>query len=318
VAKSFLSAEALSRRIEVAYGLAEVRCQLMAAFMRDVYRVTSKQGRRILYVYRHRHRTVDMIRSEWQIIETLHANGVPVCPAVFKKDGGLVMTFQAPEGTRCGVLTGFADGEHLRARPGIESVSAFARSIARIHNLFDSMPEHELLRPVNDLDFLLDQSVEAFETELPERKEDIEYLNSCASMLRPRIESLPVDKPFYGLIHGDVIRANAQVAEDGSVTVLDFDLCGMGWRAYDIATYLTVISGLPEEREARKAFLDGYQQAREITRLEWESLPLFEALRSIFSIGVPAKNIYHWGREYLDGFLGYSLERLKRKMELLS
>jgi Ser/Thr protein kinase RdoA (MazF antagonist) len=296
VAKSFLSAEALSRRIEVAYGLAEVRCQLMAAFMRDVYRVTSKQGRRILYVYRHRHRTVDMIRSEWQIIETLHANGVPVC----------------------GVLTGFADGEHLRARPGIESVSAFARSIARIHNLFDSMPEHELLRPVNDLDFLLDQSVEAFETELPERKEDIEYLNSCASMLRPRIESLPVDKPFYGLIHGDVIRANAQVAEDGSVTVLDFDLCGMGWRAYDIATYLTVISGLPEEREARKAFLDGYQQAREITRLEWESLPLFEALRSIFSIGVPAKNIYHWGREYLDGFLGYSLERLKRKMELLS
>jgi Ser/Thr protein kinase RdoA (MazF antagonist) len=27
------------------------------------------------------------------------------------------------------------------------------------------------------------------------------------------------------MIHGDVIRANAQVADDGTVTILDFDFC---------------------------------------------------------------------------------------------
>jgi Ser/Thr protein kinase RdoA (MazF antagonist) len=51
------------------------------------------------------------------------------------------------------------------------------------------------------------------------------------------------------MIHGDVIQANAQVADDGIVTVLDFDFCGMRWRAFDIGSYLLTICKTPQARE---------------------------------------------------------------------
>jgi len=47
VSKSFLSSAALAETIAETYDLANVHCQLIAAFMRDVYRVTSGEQRYI-------------------------------------------------------------------------------------------------------------------------------------------------------------------------------------------------------------------------------------------------------------------------------
>ena len=77
VDKSLLSAAALSRAIEAEYGLADVRCQLLTATLRDVYLVSSNEGRYVLCVYRHEHRPTDEIRAEWQFVDYLGANGVP-------------------------------------------------------------------------------------------------------------------------------------------------------------------------------------------------------------------------------------------------
>lgn len=139
----------------------------------------------------------------------------------------------------------------------------------------------------------------------------------CATLILPRLEALPQAKPYYGLIHGDVIRANAQIADDGTMTILDFDLCGPGWRAYDIASYLIVIKGLPDEAALEAAFLGGYEQIRPITGVEREALPVFEAVRHIFSIGIPAMNVNHWGSAYLYAFLDQSLEQLRERMKSL-
>lgn len=313
VVKSFLSAEALGRAIELAYGLPTVRCQLITAFMRDVYLITANQQRYIFYIYRHNQRTVDEINAEWQFVDYLKINSVPVAPAIAAKSGEYALTFPAPEGIRYGVLTTFVDGKHLRQRSSVEAVTAYGRLIAQIHALADKMP-FTLVRPANDVDTILNQSIAAFEAEAPERLEDIAYLYQCAAILLPKISTLSQEKPYYGLIHGDVIRANAQVADDGRITVLDFDLCGPGWRAYDIASYLAVIRDLPEEAELERAFISGYEQIRPIAGVERETLPLFEAIRLIFSIGVPAMNVYHWGRAYLHAFLDHSLEQLRERM----
>jgi Ser/Thr protein kinase RdoA (MazF antagonist) len=85
-----------------------------------------------------------------------------------------------------------------------------------------------LVRPANDIEQIINRSVAAFAAEVPDRPEDVTYLQQCAAIILSRLETLPQEKPFYGLIHGDVIRANAQVADDGSVSILDFDLCGPG------------------------------------------------------------------------------------------
>jgi len=311
--KSLLSAGALARVLEAEYGLSGVRCQLLTATLRDVYLVRSATMRHVLYIYQHGHRSADEIEAEWAFVHYLAANGVPVAPAIPRKNGELALTFQAPEGRRYGVLARFAAGQHLRRRPGSPAVESYGHIIAQIHTLADAMPQR-LNRPPIDLEPLLAQWIDAFAAEVPDRQEDAAYLRKSAAILLPRIQALPRSKPYYGLVHGDVIRANAQVSDDGRVTVLDFDLCGFCWRVYDVASYLAVIRGLPEEQDSEQAFLRGYQQIRPLNDVEKKALPVFEAIRTIFSIGIPAMNISHWGSAYLHTFLNQELNRLQLTM----
>ena len=115
VAKSFLAEAALASAIAAAYGLPSVRCQLIAAFMRDVYLVTAQQDRYILFIYRHNHRTMAEIKAEWQFVDYLKAKSVPVTPAVPAPNGDYVLSFPAPEGIRYGVLTTFVAGAYAAA-----------------------------------------------------------------------------------------------------------------------------------------------------------------------------------------------------------
>lgn len=314
VTKSFLSQEALAKTIAAAYGFTTVRCQLIAAFMRDVYLVSSHHQRYIFFVYRHNQRTLDEIEAEWRFVEYLAANDILVAPAIATRQGEYLLEFSAPEGTRYGVLTTFVEGQHLRRRSSLEAVQTYGRLIAQIHTLADDMP-FSLARPANDIEQIINRSMAAFAAAVPDRPEDVAYLHRCAAMILPQLEGLLQEKPYYGLIHGDVIRANVQVADDGTVTILDFDLCGPGWRAYDIASYLAVIRGLPDESVWEGAFLSGYEQIRPIAPIERETLPVFEAVRHIFSIGVPAMNVDHWGSAYLHAFLDQSLAQLRERMK---
>jgi Ser/Thr protein kinase RdoA (MazF antagonist) len=317
ITKSYLATASLASRLEDEYDLADVRCQLISATLRDVHLVTASQRRFIFYVYRHGCRAREQIAAEWHFIAHLASCGVPVAPAVPTRNGRLLLSFDAPEGTRYGVLTTFVDGQHLRQRPSVPAVSTYGRHIATIHAVADAMSA-PLNRPVIDLAAILDEAVADAEMALIERPDVGIYLHECATGLRPELDPLSKESPAYGVIHGDVIRANALVGDDGTVTVIDFDFCGIGWRAYDVASYLLTIRNTPTEAEFAEAFLAGYTDIRAPTPEEREAMPLFEAVRAIFAIGTPAKYVDHWGSEYLYAFLDQSLERLERAMQQLA
>ncbi len=314
ISKSFLHREAIAHQIEEEYGLANVRCQLISATLRDVYLITSSQGRHILYIYRHGQHSTDAISGEWQFVDYLHTSGLPVAPAVPRKMGERLLTFLAPEGIRFGVLTQFVEGAILRRQPSIAAVHAYGQIVARIHVLSDIMP-FTINRPTIDVKTMIQESVEAFEEEAFDRLDDLRLLHESAEILHAKVGNLAQEKPAYGMIHGDVIRANALVSRDGQVTILDFDFCGFGWRAYDVASYLQTIRNASEEENFEKGFLKGYNEIRPLASHEKETLPLFEAIRAIFSIGTPAKNIEHWGSAYFYAFLGQSLASLKSSMD---
>ena len=227
ITKSFLATTALAGRLQDEYDLADVRCRLISATLRDVHLVTDSRRRFILYVYRHGSRTREQIAAEWHFVAHLAACGVPVAPAVPSRNGRLLLSFDAPEGTRYGVLTTFADGQHLRQRPSVPAVGTYGRHIATIHAVADTMSA-PLNRPVIDIAAILDEAVTAAEMALIERPDVVAYLRECATKLRPELDPLPKEPLAYGVIHGDVIRANALVGDGGTVTVLDFDFCGIG------------------------------------------------------------------------------------------
>ena len=317
VSKSFIEEAERISAVEEEYGLQHVRFQLITATMRDVYVVTSDVGLRILMIYRHGARTRDEIDAEWQFVDFLDRSGISVAPAVRRRNGEYTVSFHAPEGVRCGVLTIYAEGEHLRRRPSAQAVRWYGSAIARIHVLSDSMPI-SLHRPANDVSTIVRESIAAFGAVVTDRPDDLAYLQTCGSILCRKAEELPQEPPSYGMIHGDAIRANALVSDEGQVTIIDFDLCGPGWRAYDVASYLYTVRHTPEEAEFESAFLDGYSTVRPLSSSDERKLPVFEAVRAIFSIGIPAMNVSHWGSAHLRAFLDGSLAGLRASMDRIS
>jgi Ser/Thr protein kinase RdoA (MazF antagonist) len=261
---------------------------LITTTVRDVYLVTTSRQRFIFFVYRWGHRTYEEIATEWQFVAYLDAHGVSVAPAVPTTNGDLIIAFNAPEGTRYGVLTTFVQGHHLRQRSSIPAVRSYGRTVAMIHVLADALPD-ALNRPIIDMVLLIEQAVNAAETTFLDRPDVVAYLQWCATQLFPKLASLTAKAPAYGIIHGDVIRTNALVSDYGTITVLDFDFCGTGWRAYDIASYLLTVRGTPHELEFAEAFLAGYSDVRSLTPTDHAALPLFEAVRAILDIGTPAQ-----------------------------
>ncbi|MEM7116466.1 MAG: phosphotransferase [Chloroflexota bacterium] len=310
VTKSFLSAQTIARKIEEAYGLLNVRCQLLTATMRDVYLVTSAQGKNIFYIYLHHECRAAEIAAEWQFVTYLFAHKLPVAPAILDKNGEHLLAFNAPEGVRYGVLTAYVEGDHFRRKPSIGAATELGQTIAQLHLLADEMLT-ELHRPPNNLSRQLQQYVTTFAREFPEREEDIELLHRVMACIRPQIAALPKTSPYYGIIHGDVIRANVQVSQNDTITLLDFDLCGPGWRVYDIASFLNTLHG-PNSSELKEAYLAGYQQVCPLDGFEQELIPLFKVIRQVISIGIPTAHLHHWGRANIEPWFLYGFENLAR------
>lgn len=56
-------------------------------------------------------------------------------------------------------------------------------------------------------------------------------------------------------IHDHAIRVNVQVSDDEIVTVSNIDFCGVGRRAYDLASYLLMIRSTAEKGTFTEAFI---------------------------------------------------------------
>jgi Ser/Thr protein kinase RdoA (MazF antagonist) len=317
IIKSFFAPEALAEHLEAEYGFQDVQCQLISATLRDVYLVESHAGRHILIIYRHDRRTWDEIAAEWRFVDYLAQHSIPVAAAIPMTTGEQILTLQAPEGLRYAVVTTYVAGQHLRRRPSVEATRRYGALIATIHVLADRAPT-AFVRTTRDVVANLDQALAGIRAVLGDWLTERDYLERCVEELQTRLQTLPRETPAYGIIHGDTIRTNALVADDGRVTLIDFDWYGPGWRAYDIASYLLTIRGAPNEQLFAEAFLSGYTSVRTLAAREYGLLPLFEAARAILEIGTPAQHVNLWGSAYLESFVAQSLDRLKRSMQQLA
>jgi len=103
-----------------------------------------------------------------------------------------------------------------------------------------------------------------------------------------RLPTSPID---FGLIHDDLHFANFLIHPGGSVTIIDFDDCGYGWFATDVAMALfdvLVLYNAPNESESQhfarrfiNNYLSGYRQENDLS-LFWQSqLPCFLKLKEL-------------------------------------
>ncbi|TVR19766.1 MAG: hypothetical protein EA396_12060 [Anaerolineaceae bacterium] len=310
IQRSIFKAHDLKRLIQMRYGfIAGVHCRLIKAMTADTYHVWADNGRYLLRVYRHNGRTYGQITAEMNLLNRLNAAGLCVPTPVTPKDSEMIVALDAPEGVRHAVLLRYIEGQPLSDAVTPQIVGELGAVLARLHQTLDTMTPSKdqpvFDRPVIGADVLLRHPLRELKLTglLSQRARDLAYLHRVMSVLGTRMADLPAMPPQYGLIHGDVNLSNVVISNDGRIGLIDFDMIGEGYRAYDLASFLSDVHfhNLPEDFVT--VLLNSYNAVRPVNDAEMNALPVFRAARSLWAMGQYAAHVDEWGSQSFDDAL---------------
>ena len=303
--RSLLDPQALLAVVAAAYPVDEPRaCTLLRASWNDTYAVDLAEGRLILRVYgtapdpspgagerpypfNGTGHALASIRYELDLLTALAGRGVPVAAPIARRDGELLTPLAAVEGVRQLAVFPFARGEVAKPHPFIDAPWSFrvGVALAELH-VAGARYTGEPARPPRDLTFYLESPLATIAPYLAAWPERWRALTTLAGTIRHRLAPLVA---AIGFVHGDPFNANASIADDGQITWYDFDLCGPGWAAMDLAgaygcTHLPDVPAGEQDRRWQ-AFLAGYRTVRPIAPVELAAVPALLAANRLFGCG---------------------------------
>ena len=237
--------------------------------------------RAALRLHRAGYQSPAAIRSELWWCAELARSGLPVPPALPALDGALLV--RLPDGRHASAIAWMA-GEALgeAAKPFnrplpqvLDAYHALGQLLARVHRTTDALTLPDgFTRPRWDLDGLVgDTPLWGRFWEHPAATSD-----QRATLVRARDalrERLAGDS---GLIHADVLRENVLV-NDRSVSLIDFDDSGFGFRLHDLGTALVQTFQHPEQPQIRAALMAGYGTG------DQDMVKAFTLARALSSVG---------------------------------
>lgn len=322
---SVLSSNALCAYIKQEYfPKKSLKCRLFYRGLHDIYKIIADNDVYFFKVYRQGVRSIEEIQSEIDLLNHLKASGIKAGYPVIKQDGTFVGQFRTENGVRYGVLymsVGIREFNQIEETSELnENLGSY---IASIHNAWDKC-DFVINRPNLDLHSFIDNSMSAVRQFSVIHDFDIDFLEEVAKKVKDKLESLTIEKPQYGICHGDIYGGNIRVDSGNNPILFDFDFCGNGWRAYDISMYafpfgmgcdLTKL----EKREQRKnQFVNGYNKVRTMSENEIKSIELFIPFRRIFNIGTLYISFFPntWGDSLVIRNVDDDILNLKKWLEI--
>jgi Ser/Thr protein kinase RdoA (MazF antagonist) len=310
VVRSFVAAESLAELIANEYGLeGPVRCQLFSKMLRtqdnDHYLVTAGNGvRYVVRVYQlgtrlERKESDYLYEVDW--LNFLHKAGLPISYPIPRADGGFLSHLNAPEGVRYYALFSLAPGRPMSIQ-NEEQLFVLGRDMAQIHlasNSFESKYERQQI----NLEFLVDKPIERIKQYWDEdRANDLEILMISAEEAKDEILGLIANEAHtpdgWGPIGGDFHSGSVFFTDDNQPTFFNFDWCGYGWRAYDIAVFLFNTNLIHNSSaDLSEAFFAGYYSQRQLSANEHAAIAPFLTIRRIWQTGLFSMN---------DGLVGHT------------
>jgi len=154
-----------------------------------------------------------------------------------------------------------------------------------------------------DLTFLLDDAIERIRPLLPSQADDASgVIETAADLVRTQIARMTRTEETYGIITGDFHGFNNHFTDANELTLFDFELCGYGWRAYDLATFLWNARSNTMPSELWEAVVQGYQSVRPLTEAERAAIPALIYARHIWLMGVHTRARERFGDAWLSEF----------------
>lgn len=313
VTHSILSAKALSEAVVADYALAtSTECLLFRMGLNDTYLLKTKDTPHVLRIYRRGRRSLSEIHYELEVLLHLQRAGIAVSAPVRRQDGTLVGTIIAPEGVRYMALSTYAPGkEPTYDTADDDEAYVYGKVAAQIHTATETF-QSQYPRVALDLEHFIEIPLRSIQPLLAHRPEDWEYLQTLSETLRRQVMQIPLSSLEQGFCHGDFHGGNAHIQDDKTLTMFDFDCCGVGWRAYDIAVFRWGARLRKKEQEQWPAFLRGYRDERYISELDVHATPYFVALRHLWLLGLHTGNRQDWGIGWMnDAYFDDALKFLR-------
>jgi Ser/Thr protein kinase RdoA (MazF antagonist) len=105
-------------------------------------------------------------------------------------------------------------------------------------------------------------------------------LDRATTVLADRLNAYGTDPESFGLIHADLRLANLMVQGD-RLTAIDFDDCGFGWWAYDLAAALSFIETDPRLPDLIAGWVAGYNRIAPLRAEDRAMIPALIFLRRV-------------------------------------
>lgn len=298
VTYSTLACDALRSRILPAYDIGQVTdCQLWNRGLSDIYVVDTPSTPYVLRVSHAHWRTKSEIDFELELLVFLRDRQIPVACPLPTQTGELTVEIIAPEGKRYATLFTYAPGHVALGDLNLTQGHKLGTTVAQLHQAAAGFHSQAYRHPLT-LDYLLDDSLAAIAPFLHQRSQDLTYLVTVVDQIKAQLQDFPQEPPLWGICWGDPHSGNAHFTDDNHVTLFDFDQCGYGWRAFELAKFLHVSTRTGMSKAVRDAFLNGYQTVQALTDNEINSLQVFTQVAHIWqwSISLTAAKLHEYSR----------------------
>ena len=295
------------------YGLSPAaRCSFIRRGGNDHYLVEDGDRRYVLRLYlngKYYIGTADELRLELDLLDFLKAEGLPVAAPIPDVDGQTLTQLESGGEARHAALFEFAAGQDIRQTMGRGHARGLGTTVAELHIAMDRFTS-DYARYHLDLEFLLEEPLRLLEARMASRNSTAPtFLPEIATELRQNVSRVPPEGGAYGLLHCDLGWHNIHYDPDSGMTLFDFDLCGYGWRAFDLA-----LVRLQFDDRHWVVFLEAYDSVRPMSDAERGSIRDFVRLWPMWHIGDLLRNrspILQLGHGTVDGELDGWLEYLR-------
>lgn len=301
------------------YSKDNAMCLLEYRGVNDIYKYTNSSVSLFLKIYARKEVDREAIAAEVEVVNFLRQSGLSVAFPIATVNGQYLVPFDTPEGARFGVLFSEAEGvPYNNDALDDQEIGAIGKLISTMHAMLDAMPTAPR-RWKLDEGLFLDLSLEILEQFSRFNKQiDLPFLTDVVKELKTQIRAKGANWK-WGICHGDIYTGNIHRNERGELTIFDFDFCGYGWRAYDVASFLGNFGdGIRAEAiDKRKRRLDsfrrGYEYAGGLSESEVEAVyKVFVPFRRIFNLGYLYDSLLNvWGNRLRNQQISYDLKLLK-------
>ena len=313
VTYSTLSCKALTQYLLSQYKIGTVlSCQFWRRGLSDVYLVETQTAQYVLRVSHAHWRSQCEVAFELELLEFLNQTQIPVAYPLRTVNGELWIEIQAPEGNRYAALFIYAPG--CIAIGDLNPIQSYTlgKTIAQLHQATPKF-ESRFSRSDLTLEFLIGRSIDTILPFVSNHQYDRANLVETADQLIEELEKHPTEFPYWVMCWGDPHSGNVHFTRDDRLTMFDFDQCGYGWRAFEVAKFFQVAILGGVSIQIRSAFLAGYQTVSPLEDWELTSLRAFTQVSHIWSwaIALTHAEIHDYCK--LDyHFFNRRLEHLKR------